>query len=450
MDAADGSSPIFSDNENLSPFWQSGKAALIVLFLALGLRLFSLGWPPFYIGIEELHTPSSLNYVNSGHFDPDNDYSSPFRKLFQYPLLKLLGDTATARRLPNAIFGALTAFFLVLLGRQLFKNGRIGVVAGFILATDPFHINFSRTTWEDVGAAMFLTAGLYLFAKALNQTEPDRYLTSLIAAGAVMSLAFATRRYVALPLLAIIILCVWRERQGPPAIRGQNFSRRLVFFLAIFGLLPFIAYFLTFYPWFARGYSLTEWISFQQYMVTREMVGVGAELSGFAKLYGHSYHAIDWFTKVVVFGFQMPVGLTLTSTVMIINNPFSWLLVWPSTALLVFYWRRTRSFGLIFALTCFFLLYLPFVVAKRQILIYSALPVLPTVFLILAIALEFALSRRRRIFRIGGAALLTAVLVTNLIFYPLAASIPLPKSWSAWLPFKSALMKPDELFRPNL
>lgn len=423
-----------------SSIWQSRRLAYAVLILAAALRLALLSWPAFYTGIETLHVPSSITYVQTGHFDPDNDYSGPFRKIMQYPTLRLLGDTAVARRLPNAVFGSLTAFFLVLLGQQLFPGRRVGGLAGLFLATDPFHVSFSRTTWEDIPVALFITAGLYFLAKALAETRPDRYITALVWSGSALALALATRRYVAVILIAVVAWLIYREFKGPESIRGSSFRRRLLFFVVIFGLLPLVAYMLTFYPWLTRGYSLSEWLSFQKHMINEELM-ISPQLSEFAKFYGQSYRAFDWFTRPVIFGYQMRVNRFSTATVMIINNPFSWLLIWPAVATLMYFWRRTQQANLALMVAGLMLLYVPFLIARRQILVYSALAVLPLAFLLLATALELAQSQAKKTLRFFSVSLVIVILAVNLALYPLAVAMPLPNSWSKFVPFSGKIMK---------
>ena len=432
-----------TNDKGIAPFWQSKYTALGILLIALILRLALLSWPPFYTGIEEIHVPSSINYTETGHFDPDNNYSSPFRKILQYPALKIIGDTAIGRRLPNAIFGSLTAFLLVLIGQALFPKSRVGVLSGLFLATDPFHVSFSRTTWEDVPAIFFLTLGFYFLARAKNKKEPDQYLKMLIYAGVAMAVALATRRYISIILIATVAWLIYRELKGPKSIRGPNLPRRIIFFLMVFGLLPIVFYALTFYPWVLRGYSPVEWLSFQQHMVTTELTGINPEVSEYGRYYGNSYRAIDWFTKPVVFGSQMPVSESLTSTLLIINNPLSWFLVWPALAFLLWRIRQKYRSNLALIMGIFALLYLPLVIAQRQILIYSALIVLPTAFLLLSLALDDIENLSNTLLSRIGLALIVVVVASNLILYPLAIAAPLPKSIGAFVPFKDSLFIPD-------
>lgn len=428
---------------------QTWRPALAIFFLALALRLIMIGWPSFYTGIESMHIPSTLAYVDTGHFDPENDHATPLRKFLLYPFLRLLGDTATARRLPNAFFGALTAFFVVLLGRQLFPGSRIGVLAGLFLATDPFHISFSRSTWEDIPVALFVTAGLYFLAKALAQTSPDRYLKALLWSGAAFSLALATRRYTAALLLALFLWLAYRDAAGPIPLRGKELSRRVAFLAAVFLVLPLTVYAVTFYPWFGRGNSVGDWVSFQKHQVKDELTDKTIENEGAAEYYGRSYGAYDWFDKLIVFGSQMPIRGGGIATAMVINNPFSWFVVLPGLIWLAVLWRRTGSTALAIVIVGFLLMYLPFLAARRIILVYSVLSVLPFAFLIAASIFEIMRAREEEGWRSFGTAMIALVLATNILFYPLAVAIPLPKRIAALIPFQNRLERTDQLAPPE-
>ena len=91
----------------------------------------------------------------------------------------------------------------------------------------------------------------------------------------------------------------------------------------------------------------------------------------------------------------------------------------------------------------FALLYLPLVIAQRQILIYSALIVLPTAFLLLSLALDDIENLSNTLLRRIGLALIVVVVASNLILYPLAIAAPLPKSIGDIVPFKSYLFIPE-------
>lgn len=427
-----------------SALWQSKWWALGILLLALALRLYIIGWPPFDTGVESMHSTSSVAYVETGRFAPENDHTAPLRRFLSYPTLKLMGDTPIARRLPNAIFGGLTAFFLVLLGQQLFPRRPIGPVAGLFLATDPFHIAFSRTTWEDIPAPLFVIAGAYFLARAVSAADTRAYPANLIASGIFLAMAVSTRRYVAAILVAVLASLLYTEAKTFMSRREPGVFRRCAFVVAVFAFLPMVLYAFLFYPWFARGYSLSEWPVLQVHQIKEELTDASMQETNAQLDYGNSGRASDWFTRTIVFGSQMPTEDGQVSTAMIINNPISWLLILPALAFVGYLWRRKRSFSLALPILGFALIYFPFLMARRVILVYSALSVLPAAFLLLAVSLESVRDRKETALRTAAGGLAGLIIVTNLLFYPVAIALPLPRTVSLFIPFTNRLATTNE------
>ena len=80
------------------------------------------------------------------------------------------GLNELATRLPSALFGVLAVIACYLLSKELFDK-RIALFSAFFLAISPWHIHFSRGAWEVNVATFFITLGLWLFLKALNNPK---------------------------------------------------------------------------------------------------------------------------------------------------------------------------------------------------------------------------------------------------------------------------------------
>jgi len=90
--------------------------------------------------------------------------------IFAYLNGTLFGDFPTylfAFRLPFAFIGALTCVILSLLGKDLFDN-ETGLLAGLMLALEPFHISLSRLIGLDSPLAFFFLLTLWTFHKGLH------------------------------------------------------------------------------------------------------------------------------------------------------------------------------------------------------------------------------------------------------------------------------------------
>ena len=75
-----------------------------------------------------------------------------------------IGGDPFAWRFPGVIAGALTALFMYLLARILFKRRAIAVLAGVLVAVDGMFFVQSRIAMNDVYVGFFIVAAYTLFA----------------------------------------------------------------------------------------------------------------------------------------------------------------------------------------------------------------------------------------------------------------------------------------------
>lgn len=147
---------------------------LIILFLALGLRVYKLDSIPPSISWDE----AAVGYngwviANYGRDEYGKFFPIYFRSFAddKHPVHiyitalseKLLGLNEFATRFPSAIFGTLNVLLIFLLARQLFNNQFIGLSAALFLAISPYNIHFSRFNHEANFALFFLMLGLLFF-----------------------------------------------------------------------------------------------------------------------------------------------------------------------------------------------------------------------------------------------------------------------------------------------
>lgn len=119
-------------------------SALLALALLLRVPLLER-WPDILGGDEGL----SGNVARSMVAHVGNPFSTIFAygNLYHLALaagVALLGPTATALRLPNALAGGLAVAVTYLAGRELFGR-RVGLVASGLLAVSHMHVHMSRT-----------------------------------------------------------------------------------------------------------------------------------------------------------------------------------------------------------------------------------------------------------------------------------------------------------------
>ena len=191
----------------------------IVLVVALGTRVIGLGEYPVSLGIDEVaNAYNAYSILTTGRDEwgvtlplamrSFNDYKAPLNIYMIVPSIKLLGKTEAAVRLPTAVFGALTALVWMVWVRRL-GIGRWAVLAsGLGLALLPWHIHYSRGTFEAVTALFLVILGLSMWQKKKTGW--------MAGAGVMLGLAMWTyhAQRVFVPLLLVWMVAMLRNILG--------------------------------------------------------------------------------------------------------------------------------------------------------------------------------------------------------------------------------------------
>ena len=159
--------------------------------------------------------------------------------------VKLLGLTEFATRFPSALFGILTVLLTFFLGKKLFNTSKnataYGVVAAFLLAISPWHINLSRAAFEANVSTFFIVAGVVSFLSFIVNSEKTflkRYGLILSAVCFVLSMyTFNTARIVS-PLLVILLALSFRKELWDR--KKEVIVGAVVGFLILLPTIPFL------------------------------------------------------------------------------------------------------------------------------------------------------------------------------------------------------------------
>jgi len=169
-----------------------------IIILAFILRLYnvdkippSLYWDEAAIALDA----KSISLTAKDHhgnfwlqpiFPSWGDYKLPGYILTATPFFKVLaGRIELAVRLPSVIAGTLTVLVVYFLIGELFKLSRfkdliskpknlinaIALIASFLLATSPWHLQFSRAAFEGNLALLFNSLALLFFLKAARKSQ---------------------------------------------------------------------------------------------------------------------------------------------------------------------------------------------------------------------------------------------------------------------------------------
>src|SRR5260221_13721021 len=117
------------------------------------------------------------------------EYRTPLYLYSAVPTVALFGITPWGVRLPAALFGIFGVFGMYLLTKEitnyklqitnggkrqiadLVRNDVVALVAAFVLAISPWHIQYSRAGFEVTQLLAFLLFGLYFFFRSFRQPK---------------------------------------------------------------------------------------------------------------------------------------------------------------------------------------------------------------------------------------------------------------------------------------
>lgn len=168
-------------------------------------------------------------------FRSAGDYKPPVNVYLTVPFVALFGLTEFSARLPSALFGSLTIIFLVLLLIKLKINPKAAYFAGFWLSILPWHIHFSRASFEAITALFFLITGTYFFISWIEKTKIWQLLSFIVCFSLSVWAYHAERLFV--PIFVVGLIFFYRKQINLSKIKNQIFIGLLT--LSIFAI-PFI------------------------------------------------------------------------------------------------------------------------------------------------------------------------------------------------------------------
>jgi len=157
-------------------FIQQRKLAALVLIVALGLSLRLRGLGSVGLNEDEVQKVVAARSYLHGDFSVNLEHPMLMKSLIAVSLAA--GDIwnrvcahplaeETLVRLPNVLFGALTAVVIFLVGQEFFGAG-VGLLGAFLWSTGIIAITINRVAKEDTLLVLFTWLAYYFYARAKN------------------------------------------------------------------------------------------------------------------------------------------------------------------------------------------------------------------------------------------------------------------------------------------
>jgi 4-amino-4-deoxy-L-arabinose transferase-like glycosyltransferase len=220
----------------MKSFMGRHRLILPILLLAIFLRFFNItNNPPSLFGDEvdlgyHAYSISQTGRDYQGNFMPLHfrslaEWRTPLYLYSAVPTVALFGITPLGVRLPAAIFGVLSIWAFYLLIKEMI-NGKwlmdkrsnikhhssfinhLPLIASFLLAISPWHLQYSRAGFEVTQLLFFLTMGLYLFYRSLGN---GKWLWLSVTLLVLTPLIYSTAKFFTPVLLVFLFIAYKRD-----------------------------------------------------------------------------------------------------------------------------------------------------------------------------------------------------------------------------------------------
>ena len=204
---------------------------IVILIIATFLRFHHFAsTPPGLYPDEAIDGNNAVEVAETGHFQSfyieDNGREGLYVNIIALLYKAFPHDEPWLIRLPAAIAGVLTVWGVYLLTAELF-GASTGLLAAFLIATNFWHINFSRIGFRAILAPLLLVWAFYFFIRSLREeSNKKKAFAYATLAGIIYSLGFYTYiAYRITPLLFLLFIPFFK--------RSQNFWKKTAVFIII-------------------------------------------------------------------------------------------------------------------------------------------------------------------------------------------------------------------------
>lgn len=345
----------------------------VILLFSFATRTYKLGEPPNEYFDEVYHAFTARLIL---HNDPKAwEWWNPHPEGFAYewthpPLAKLgmvlgmkvFGENSFGWRIPEALLGVGSVFWVFLLAAGIFKDKLAGVLSAVVFALDGLPLVMSRIGMNDSYLLFFALGAIYFFLKKQD------YLSAF-------SFGFALASKWSAVWVIPILFVLWLKRR-------EKFSLGLLWFL----FLPPLIYLASYAPMFWTGHDLNIFWGMQ-----KQMWWYHTSLRA-----SHPYTSPWWNWPLLV----RPIYLYTSdeiggfvSRIYAMGNPAVFWFGLISVILCFIYSYQEKNKNLAFIIFAYLIFFVPWAASPRIMFLYHYLPSIP----FLAITAGYVLRRNLRL-----------------------------------------------------
>ena len=201
-------------------YWLRNLTLGCIVVLALLLRVYALDRLPVHLAIDEIANGYNAYTILSEAkdewgvrlpftFKSYDDYKPPVHIYAIVPFLAVFGNSELSVRLPIAIIGGLSVILIYVLAKRLKLGYSTALFTSFLLAISPWHIHFSRGTFEAVLALFFALGGVAAFYLWIDKKGLNMAALSATSFSLAVWSYHAQRLFV--PLFVVFLFYIHRK-----------------------------------------------------------------------------------------------------------------------------------------------------------------------------------------------------------------------------------------------
>lgn len=192
----------------------------VIVLIASFLRFYKLGEVPFgFYQDESAIGYNAYSLLKTGKDEHGKTFPLYFKSFGDHKLpvyiyattipVSLFGMTEYAVRFPSAFFGVLTVAAFFFLVREMSGSARLALMSAGLLAINPWHLHYTRATFE-VSLCLFLfVLGTYLLLLSFRKKIPGIFLLGTICF--IVSLYGYNLTRLLAPVLYVLVLWCYRK-----------------------------------------------------------------------------------------------------------------------------------------------------------------------------------------------------------------------------------------------
>lgn len=379
------------------------KYLIFILIFATLTRLYHLAYPNTHVFDEVYHAFTAQQYLK-GNKEAWNPYATPpkgvayewlhppiSKEIMTASMFIFHSDQAIFWRLPGVILGVLSVLLVYLLGKEIFKNSSIALLASFLFSLDGLNFVQSRTGMNDIYLVTFSLAATLFFTK-------KRFIYSAIFLG--LALASKWPGIFLLPVFSFFLI-----------------KQKLISKIPLFIFLPVVIYLLSYAPYFLIGYRFSDFINLHQ-QIWWYQTNLKAT---------HNYSSPWWSWPLNLYPVWYFVDYPGKQIATIFASGNS-ILFWSGVvaALISVYQFIKGKFKFTLILFMFFIFWLPWAFSPRIMFLYHYSPAVPFLSLILSYQI-FKLWQNKN-GRFLASFLVIAFILNFILLYPFLVGIPLDRN----------------------